>query len=49
MAIDADMNAGFIDEAQARARRELIAREAEFYGAMDGAARFSQRDALATI
>src|SRR3984957_19469753 len=49
MAIDADMNAGLIDEAQARTRRELIAREAEFYGAMDGAARFSQRDALATI
>ena len=49
MAIDADMNAGLIDEAQARARREQIAREAEFYGAMDGAARFSQRDALATI
>jgi flagellar biosynthesis protein FlhA len=49
MAIDADMNAGLIDESQARSRRELIAREAEFYGAMDGAARFSQRDALATI
>src|SRR5271157_2027716 len=49
MAIDADMNAGLIDESQARARREQIAREAEFYGAMDGAARFSQRDALATI
>src|ERR1700730_2147350 len=49
MAIDADMNAGLIDEAQARARRAQIAREAEFYGAMDGAARFSQRDALATI
>jgi flagellar biosynthesis protein FlhA len=49
MAIDADMNAGLIDEAQARARREQVAREAEFYGAMDGAARFSQRDALATI
>lgn len=49
MAIDADMNAGLIDESQARARREMIAREAEFYGAMDGAARFSQRDALATI
>ncbi len=49
MAIDADMNAGLIDEAQARSRREQIAREAEFYGAMDGAARFSQRDALATI
>jgi flagellar biosynthesis protein FlhA len=49
MAIDADLNAGLIDEAQARARRQQIAREAEFYGAMDGAARFSQRDALATI
>ncbi len=49
MAIDADLNAGLIDETQARARREQIAREAEFYGAMDGAARFSQRDALATI
>jgi flagellar biosynthesis protein FlhA len=49
MAIDADMNAGLIDEGQARSRREQVAREAEFYGAMDGAARFSQRDALATI
>jgi flagellar biosynthesis protein FlhA len=49
MAIDADMNAGLIDEKQARSRREQIAKEAEFYGAMDGAARFSQRDALATI
>src|SRR5882724_5649300 len=49
MAIDADLNAGLLDEAQARARREQIAREAEFYGAMDGAARFNQRDALATI
>ena len=49
MAIDADLNAGLIDETQARARREQITHEAEFYGAMDGAARFSQRDALATI
>jgi flagellar biosynthesis protein FlhA len=49
MAIDADMNAGLIDERVARTRREQITREAEFYGAMDGAARFSQRDALATI
>jgi flagellar biosynthesis protein FlhA len=49
MAIDADMNAGLIDEAEARKRREQIAREAEFYGAMDGAARFNQRDAMATI
>src|SRR5215467_704245 len=49
MAIDADLNAGLIDEHQARARREQIAHEAEFYGAMDGAARFNQRDSLATI
>src|ERR1700758_5314860 len=49
MAIDADMNAGLIDEATARARRLAVAQEAEFYGAMDGAARFNQRDALATI
>ena len=49
MAIDADLNAGLINEVQARARREQIARDAEFYGAMDGAARFNQRDAIATI
>jgi flagellar biosynthesis protein FlhA len=49
MAIDADMNAGLIDEVEARRRRQGIAREAEFYGAMDGAARFNQRDSLATI
>jgi flagellar biosynthesis protein FlhA len=49
MAIDADLNAGLINEQQARARRERVAREAEFCGAMDGAARFSQRDSLATI
>ncbi|HEX3819442.1 MAG TPA: flagellar biosynthesis protein FlhA [Candidatus Sulfotelmatobacter sp.] len=49
MAIDADLNAGLINEAQARGRREQIARDAEFYGAMDGAARFNQRDAIATI
>jgi len=49
MAIDADLNAGVINEATARKRRESIAREAEFYGAMDGAARFNQRDSLATI
>jgi len=49
MAIDADMNAGLIDEQEARRRRQVIAREAEFYGAMDGAARFNQRDSLATI
>ena len=49
MAIDADLGAGMIDEATARLRRETVGREAEFYGAMDGAARFSQRDALATV
>ena len=49
MAIDADLNAGLIDEKQARARREQVSREAEFYGAMDGAARFNQRDSLATV
>jgi len=49
MAIDADMNAGLINQQEARQRRQVIAREAEFYGAMDGAARFNQRDSLATI
>src|SRR5512146_864317 len=49
MAIDADLNAGLIDETEARTRRESVARESEFYGAMDGAARFNQRDALATV
>src|ERR1700735_4796114 len=49
MAIDADMNAGLIDEQGARKRRQAIAREAEFYGAMDSAAKFNQRDSLATI
>ena len=49
MAIDADLNAGLIDENQARHRREQVSREAEFYGAMDGAARFNQRDAMATV
>jgi len=49
MAIDADLNAGTINEAEARARRAKIAQDAEFYGAMDGAARFSQRDAMATV
>jgi len=49
MAIDADLNAGLIDEKQARTRREQVSRESEFYGAMDGAARFNQRDSLATV
>jgi len=49
MAIDADLNAGVIDEKEARARRERVRREADFYGAMDGAIRFTQRDALAAV
>jgi flagellar biosynthesis protein FlhA len=49
MSIDSDLNAGLIDEAQARQRRKTLASEAEFYGAMDGASRFTQRDAVASI
>jgi flagellar biosynthesis protein FlhA len=49
MAIDADLNAGLINEKEARARRDRIRREADFYGAMDGAIRFTQRDALAAV
>ena len=49
MSIDADLNAGIIDDQQARDRRSRIAREAEFYGAMDGSVRFTQRDAVAAI
>jgi len=49
MSIDADLNSGTIDEAEARKRRRDLANEAEFYGAMDGASRFTQRDAVASI
>jgi len=49
MAIDADLNAGIINEKEARERRDRIRREADFYGAMDGAIRFTQRDALAAV
>ena len=49
MSIDSDLNAGLIDETEARQRRQDTAREAEFYGAMDGAVRFTQRDAVASI
>jgi flagellar biosynthesis protein FlhA len=49
MSIDADLNAGLIDESEARRRRKALAAEAEFYGAMDGASRFTQRDAMASI
>ncbi len=49
MAIDADLNAGLLTEAQARERRSAIAREADFYGAMDGASKFVRGDAVAAI
>src|SRR5271170_3925393 len=49
MSIDSDLNAGLIDESEARKRRKNLAAEAEFYGAMDGASRFTQRDAVASI
>ncbi|MBN1603432.1 MAG: flagellar biosynthesis protein FlhA [Chitinispirillaceae bacterium] len=49
MAIDADLNAGTINEEQARNRRVQIAREADFYGAMDGASKFVRGDAVAGI
>jgi flagellar biosynthesis protein FlhA len=49
MAIDADLNAGNITEPQARERRENISREADFYGAMDGASKFVRGDAIAGI
>lgn len=49
MAIDADLNAGMISEEQARQRREDVAREAEFYGSMDGAAKFVRGDAVAGL
>lgn len=49
MSIDADLNGGLIDETEARRRRKDLSGEAEFYGAMDGASRFTQRDAVASI
>ena len=49
MSIDADLNAGIIDESEARKRRSLIAREADFYGAMDGASKFVRGEAIAAI
>ena len=49
MAIDADLNAGLIDDDQARERRDMIAREADFYGSMDGASKFVRGDAVAGI
>ena len=49
MSIDADMNMGLIDQDEARARRKVIEREANFYGSMDGASRFVKGDAIAGI
>jgi flagellar biosynthesis protein FlhA len=49
MAIDADLNAGLITDDQARGRRSEIAREADFYGAMDGASKFVKGDAMAAV
>ena len=49
MAIDADLGAGLIDEAQARKRREEIARQADFFGAMDGSSKFVKGDAIAGL
>mgnify|MGYP003588543343 FL=1 len=49
MAIDADLNAGQLDQKSAKARRQEIAREADFYGAMDGASKFVRGDAIAGL
>ena len=49
LAVDADLNAGFINESEARTRRSEISREADFYGAMDGASKFVRGDAIAGI
>jgi flagellar biosynthesis protein FlhA len=49
MAIDADLSAGLIDEAEARRRRSEIARQADFYGAMDGSSKFVKGDAIAAL
>lgn len=49
LAIDADLNAGLIDETEARGRRKAIEAEADFYGAMDGASKFVRGDAIAAI
>jgi len=49
MSIDSDLNSGLIDESEAKRRRKQLSAEAEFYGSMDGASRFTQRDAVASI
>jgi len=49
MSVDADLNAGLINESEARHKRDQIRREADFYGAMDGASKFVRGDAIASI
>jgi flagellar biosynthesis protein FlhA len=49
MAIDADLNSGLINDTEAKARRRIIQREADFYGAMDGASKFVKADSIASI
>ncbi|GMA41040.1 flagellar biosynthesis protein FlhA [Mobilicoccus caccae] len=49
MAVDADLNSGLIDEAEARKRRKEVSAEADFYGAMDGASKFVKGDAIASV
>ena len=49
LSIDADLNAGIIDHDEARDRRKEVGREADFYGSMDGAIKFTQRDAMASM
>lgn len=49
LAIDADLNAGLIDETESRRRRKAVEKEADFYGAMDGASKFVRGDAIASI
>jgi flagellar biosynthesis protein FlhA len=49
MAIDADLNAGVIDQEEAKARRALVSQESDFYGTMDGASKFVRGDAVAGI
>jgi len=49
LSIDADLNSGLIDENDARRRRVLVAKEADFYGAMDGASKFVKGDAIAAV
>jgi len=49
LSIDADLNSGLIDEAEARRRRRVVEQEADFYGAMDGASKFVKGDAIAAV